>query len=120
MRAGCTRVFQEQVLGRRPRSLALPELLAAVRAGPVVHAIQLVGMFHRRDVRLWPLNLAIDSRTPAGKMISSLSVVEMVTLTASRRVSGKHYCQALTPGNLGVKRLNTVFSKCLIKSQYEA
>ena len=35
-RAGCSRIFQEKVSGTRTRSLALDELLAAVREGDVV------------------------------------------------------------------------------------
>ncbi|MDJ0367920.1 recombinase family protein [Hymenobacter sp. H14-R3] len=59
-RAGCTRIFQEKVSGTRTRSLALDELLAAVREGDVVvnrlarlgrttvHTIQLVEEFKRQ------------------------------------------------------------------------
>ena len=78
-RAGCTRLFQEKVSGTRTSSPALTELLAAVRAGDVVvvnrlgrntgHTIQLVGEFNRRGVHFRALDLGIDSRTPAGKMI---------------------------------------------------
>jgi DNA invertase Pin-like site-specific DNA recombinase len=80
-RAGCTRIFQEKVSGTRTRSLALDELLAAVREGDVVvnrlarlgrntvHTIQLVEEFNRRGVHFQALDLGIDSRTPAGKMI---------------------------------------------------
>ena len=59
--AGCTRIFQEKVSGTRTRSLALDELLAAVREGDVVvvnrlarlgrntvHTIQLVEEFNPR------------------------------------------------------------------------
>jgi DNA invertase Pin-like site-specific DNA recombinase len=83
-RAGCTRIFQEKVSGTRTRSrsLALNELLAAVREGDVVvvnrlarlgrntvHTIQLVEEFNQRGVHFRALDLGIDSRTPAGKMI---------------------------------------------------
>lgn len=78
-RAGCTRIFQEKVSGTRTKSLALDELLAAVREGDVVvvnrlarntvHTIQLVEEFNRRGVHFRALDLGIDSRTPAGKMI---------------------------------------------------
>ncbi|NML64416.1 recombinase family protein [Hymenobacter sp. RP-2-7] len=81
-RAGCTRIFQEKVSGTRTRSHALDELLAAVREGDVVvvnrlarlgrntvHTIQLVEEFNRRGVHFRALDLSIDSRTPAGKMI---------------------------------------------------
>jgi DNA invertase Pin-like site-specific DNA recombinase len=80
--AGCTRIFQEKVSGTRTRSPALDELLAAVREGDVivvnrlarlgrntVHTIQLVEEFNRRGVHFRALDLGIDSRTPAGKMI---------------------------------------------------
>jgi DNA invertase Pin-like site-specific DNA recombinase len=75
--AGCLRIFQEKVSGTR--SLALDELLAAVREVIVnrlarlgrntVHTIQLVEEFNRRGVHFRALDLSIDSRTPAGKMI---------------------------------------------------
>jgi DNA invertase Pin-like site-specific DNA recombinase len=81
-RAGCTRVFQEKVSGTRTRSQALDELLATVREGDVVvvnrlarlgrntvHTIQLVEEFNQRGVHFRALDLGIDSRTPAGKMI---------------------------------------------------
>ena len=81
-RAGCSRIFQEKVSGTRTRSLVLDELLAAVREGDVVvvnrlarlgrntvHTIQLVEEFNRRSVHFRALDLGIDSRTPAGKMI---------------------------------------------------
>jgi len=80
--AGCTRIFQEKVSGTRTHSLALDELLATVREGDVVvvnrlarlgrntvHTIQLVEEFNRRGVHFRALDLGIDSRTPAGKMI---------------------------------------------------
>ncbi|RZL07739.1 MAG: recombinase family protein [Hymenobacter sp.] len=80
--AGCTRIFQEKVSGTRTSSLALTELLAAVREGDIVvvnrlarlgrntvHTIQLVEEFNRRGVHFRALDLGIDSRTPAGKMI---------------------------------------------------
>lgn len=80
--AGCTRIFQEKVSGTRTRSPALDELLAAVREGDVVvvnrlarlgrntvHTIQLVEEFNHRGVHFRALDLGIDSRTPAGKMI---------------------------------------------------
>ena len=80
--AGCTRIFQEKVSGTRTQSPALDELLAAVREGDVVvvnrlarlgrntvHTIQLVEEFNRRGVHFRALDLGIDSRTPAGKMI---------------------------------------------------
>ena len=80
--AGCTRIFQEKVSGARTRSPVLDELLAAVREGDVVvanrlarrgrntvHTIQLVEAFNRRGVHFRALDLGIDSRTPAGKMI---------------------------------------------------
>ena len=81
-RAGCSRIFQEKVSGTRIRSPALDELLAAVREGDVVvenrlarlgrntvHTIQLVEEFNRCGVHFRALDLGIDSRTPAGKMI---------------------------------------------------
>jgi DNA invertase Pin-like site-specific DNA recombinase len=81
-RAGCTRIFQEKVSGTRTSSAALTELLAAMREGDVVianrlarlgrntmHTIQLVEEFNRRGVHFRALDLGIDSRTPAGKMI---------------------------------------------------
>ncbi len=81
-RAGRTRIFQEKVSGTRTSSPALTELLAAVRKGDVVivnrlarlgrntvHTIQLVEEFNRCGVHFRALDLAIDSRTPAGKMI---------------------------------------------------
>jgi DNA invertase Pin-like site-specific DNA recombinase len=81
-RAGCMRIFQEKVSGTRTKSHALDELLAAVREGDVVvvnrlarlgrntvHTIQLVEEFNRRGVHFRALDLGIDSRTPAGKMI---------------------------------------------------
>jgi len=81
-RAGCTRIFQEKVSGTRTKSGALDELLTAVREGDVVvvnrlarlgrntvHTIQLVEEFNRRGVHFRALDLGIDSRTPAGKMI---------------------------------------------------
>jgi DNA invertase Pin-like site-specific DNA recombinase len=80
--AGCTHIFQEKVSGTRTHSPALDELLAAVREGDVVvvnrlarlgrntvHTIQLVEEFNRRGVHFRALDLGIDSRTPAGKMI---------------------------------------------------
>ena len=80
--AGCTRIFQEKVSGTRTHSPALDELLAAVREGDVVvvnrlarlgrntvHTIQLVEEFNHRGVHFQALDLGIDSRTPAGKMI---------------------------------------------------
>lgn len=79
-RAGCTRLFQENVSGARTSSPALTELRAAVRAGDVVvvhrlarlrrntvHTIQLVEEFNRRGVHFRALDLGIDSRTPAGR-----------------------------------------------------
>ena len=81
-RAGCTRIFQEKVSGTRTRSPVLDELLAAVREGDVVvvnrlarlgrntvHTIQLEEEFNRRGIHFRALDLGIDSRTPAGKMI---------------------------------------------------
>ena len=81
-RAGCSRIFQEKASGTRTRSLALDELLAAVREGDTVvvnrlarlgrntvHTIQLVEEFNRCGVHFRALDLGIDSRTPAGKMI---------------------------------------------------
>jgi len=81
-RAGCTCIFQEKVSVTRTKSLALDELLAAVREGDIVvvnrlarlgrntvHTIQLVEEFNRRGVHFKALDLGIDSRTPAGKMI---------------------------------------------------
>jgi DNA invertase Pin-like site-specific DNA recombinase len=81
-RAGCSRIFQEKVSGIRTRSHALDELLAAVREGDTVvvnrlarlgrntvHTIQLVEEFNQRGVHFRALDLGIDSRTPAGKMI---------------------------------------------------
>ena len=81
-RAGYSRIFQEKVSGTRTRSHALNELLAAVREGgtvvvnrlarlglSTVHTIQLVEEFNRRRVHFQALDLGIDSRTPAGKMI---------------------------------------------------
>jgi len=80
--AGCTRIFQEKVSGTRTHSPALDELLAAVREDDVVvvnrlarlgrntvHTIQLVEEFNHRGVHFRALDLGIDSRTPAGKMI---------------------------------------------------
>ena len=81
-RAGCSRIFQEKVSGTPTRSLVLDELLVAVREGDVVvvkwlarlgrntvHTIQLVEEFNRCGVHFRALDLGIDSRTPAGKMI---------------------------------------------------
>jgi len=81
-RVGCSRIFQEKVSGTRTRSLALDELLSAVREGDVVvvnrlarlgrntvHTIQLVEEFNRRGVHFRALDLGIDSRTPADKLI---------------------------------------------------
>ena len=81
-RTGCSRIFREKVSGIRTRRPALDELLAAVREGDVVvvnrlarlgrntvHTIQLVEEFNRCGVHFRALNLGIDSRTPAGKMI---------------------------------------------------
>ena len=69
-------------MGTRTSSPALDELLAAVREGDVVvvnrlarlgrntvHTIQLVEEFNRRGIHFRALDLGIDSRTPAGKMI---------------------------------------------------
>jgi DNA invertase Pin-like site-specific DNA recombinase len=69
-------------VGTRTQSPALDELLATVREGDVVvinrlarlgrnmvHTIQLVEEFNRRGVHFRALDLGIDSRTPAGKMI---------------------------------------------------
>jgi DNA invertase Pin-like site-specific DNA recombinase len=69
-------------LGTHTCTLALDELLAAVREGDVavvnrlarlgrntVHMIQLVQEFNCRGVHFRALDLGIDSRTPAGKMI---------------------------------------------------
>ena len=79
--AGCTRIFQEKISGARTHSPVLDELLAAVREGDVVvnrlarlgrntvHTIQLVEAFNRCGVHFRALDLGIDSRTPAGKMI---------------------------------------------------
>lgn len=80
--AGCTRIFKEKVTGTRTSSPALTELLEAVREGDVivvnrlarlgrntVHTIQLVEEFNRRGIHFRALDLGIDSRTPAGKMI---------------------------------------------------
>lgn len=80
--AGCTRIFQEKVSGTRTSSPALDELLAAVCEGDLVvvnrlarlsrntvHVIQLVEEFKQRGVHFRALDLGIDSRTPAGKMI---------------------------------------------------
>ena len=80
--AGCTRIFQEKVSGARTHSPVLDELLAAVRKGDVVvanrlarlgrntvHTMQLVEAFNQRGVHFRALDLGIDSRTPAGKMI---------------------------------------------------
>lgn len=80
--AGCTRIFQEKVSGTRTRSPALDELLAAVREDDIVvlnrlawlgrntvHTIQLVEEFNRRGVYFRALDLGIDSRILAGKMI---------------------------------------------------
>ena len=68
--------------GTRTHSPALDELLAAVREDDIVvvnrlarlghntvHAIQLVEEFNQRGVHFRALDLGIDSRTPAGKMI---------------------------------------------------
>lgn len=68
--------------GTRTSSAAFTELLAAVREGDVVivhrlarlgrnivHTIQLVEEFNRRGVYFRALDLRIDSRTPAGKMV---------------------------------------------------
>jgi DNA invertase Pin-like site-specific DNA recombinase len=81
-RAGCTRIFQEKISGTRTKSLALDELLAAVREGDMVivnrlarlgrntvHTIQLVEEFNHRGVHFQALDLGIDLRTSAGKMI---------------------------------------------------
>jgi DNA invertase Pin-like site-specific DNA recombinase len=80
-RAGCTRIFQEKISGTRTRSLVLDELLATVREDDVVvnrlarlgrntvHTIQLLEEFNRRGVHFRALDLGIDSRTPAGKLI---------------------------------------------------
>jgi DNA invertase Pin-like site-specific DNA recombinase len=81
-RAGCSRIFQEKVSGMRTNSPALTELLAAVREGVVVvvnrlarlgrntvHTIQLVVEFNRRGVHFRALDLGVDPRTPAGKLI---------------------------------------------------
>ena len=79
--AGCTHIFQEKVSGARTHSPVLDELLAAVREGDVVvnrlarlgrntvHTIRLAEAFNRRGVHFRALDLGIDSRTPAGKMI---------------------------------------------------
>jgi DNA invertase Pin-like site-specific DNA recombinase len=80
--AGCSRIFQEKVSGTRTSSPALTELLAAVREGDVVivnrlarlgrntvHTVQLVEEFNRRGVHFRALDLGINSRTPAGKLI---------------------------------------------------
>jgi DNA invertase Pin-like site-specific DNA recombinase len=69
-------------VGHPHKSHALDELLAAVREGNVVgvnrlarlgrntvHTIQLVEEFNRRRVHFRALDLGIDSRTSAGKMI---------------------------------------------------
>jgi DNA invertase Pin-like site-specific DNA recombinase len=76
------RIFQEKVSGTRIKSRALDELLAVVREGDTVvvnrlarlgrntvHKIQLVEEFNLRGVHFRTLDLGIDSRTPAGKMI---------------------------------------------------
>lgn len=81
-RAGCTRIFQEKVSGTRTSSPALDEMLGAAREGDMVvvnrlarlgrntiHTIQLVEEFNRRSIDFKALDLGIDSRTPAGKMI---------------------------------------------------
>lgn len=80
-RAGRPRIFQEKVSGTRTSSPALTELLAAVRERDAmvnrlvrlgrntVHTIQLMEEFNRRGVHFWALDLGIDSRIPAGKMV---------------------------------------------------
>ena len=68
--------------GTQTRSPALDELPATVREGDVVvvnrlarlgrntvHTIQLMEEFNQRGVHFRALDLGIDSRTPAGKMI---------------------------------------------------
>lgn len=112
IRAGCTRIFQEKVSGTS--SQALDEMLTAVRKGDMVvvnrlvwlgrntlHTIQLVEEFHRRGVHFRALDIGIDSRTLAGKMIigvfSSLNQCEWennrqksLTGTALAKQQGKH------------------------------
>lgn len=81
-RTGCTHIFQEKVSGTRTTSPALDELLVSLREGDVVivnrlarlgrntvYTIQLVEEFNRRGIHFRALDLGIDSRTPAGKMI---------------------------------------------------
>jgi DNA invertase Pin-like site-specific DNA recombinase len=81
-RAGCTRIFQEKVSGTRTSSPALDELLAVLREDDIVivnrlarlgrntvHTIQLVQEFNKRGIHFRSLDLGIDSRTPAGRLI---------------------------------------------------
>ncbi|WP_288423974.1 recombinase family protein [uncultured Spirosoma sp.] len=83
-RAGCTRIFQEKVTGVRTSSPALDEMLAMLREDDIVvvnrlarlgrdtiHTIQLVNQFNQRGIHFRALDLGVDSRTPAGKLIIS-------------------------------------------------
>lgn len=83
-RAGCTQIFQEKVTGVRTSSPALDEMLAMLREDDIVvvnrlarlgrntiHTIQLVEDFNRRGIHFKALDLGVDSRTPAGRLIIS-------------------------------------------------
>ena len=83
-RAGCVRIFQEKVTGVRTSSPALDEMLALLREDDIVvvnrlarlgrntiHTIQLVEEFNRRGIHFKALDLGVDSRTPAGRLIIS-------------------------------------------------
>lgn len=78
----CICLFRDKVSGTRTSSPALTELLAAVRGGDVlvvnrlarlgrntVHTIQLKEEFSRRGMHFRVLNLGIDLRMLAGKII---------------------------------------------------
>jgi DNA invertase Pin-like site-specific DNA recombinase len=78
------------------RSLAFDELLAAVHKGDVVvvnrlahlghntgHTIQPVAEFNRRGLHFRPLDLGIDSRTAAGKII--MGFLQLQPMLSARR-----------------------------------
>jgi DNA invertase Pin-like site-specific DNA recombinase len=84
-RAGCDKIYQEKITGTKRDRPQLDNLLAVLRPGDTVtvsrffrlgrssaHLIELLHNFEQQQVRFVALDLAVDSSTPAGKLVMTV------------------------------------------------
>ena len=124
-KAGCKKVFDDKVSGRRAERLGLAKALEMLREGDtlvvwkldrlgrsVKHLVELVGELHQQGVQFKSLTDAIDTGTPSGRfffhVMASLAEMER-ELTVERTRAGLEVARQL--GRTGGRKRQMTDSK---------